>query len=237
MDSLITGITVCNNTKDLMKRAYDSVRKFHPNMKIIIIDGSNDTDPCYSYVSSLISEKTMCLQVEYNIGHGRGMCAGIHYSETPYVLIFDSDIEMLKSPVHGMLEMMEDDTFGVGYCETTGYDGYDYGVNAHHHQEPGMKYLHPYFHLLQVKEYRKYYPYVHHGAPCFLTMMDIHKRGLSDKVIKEFPGLGHSTGKGYSWTSAPREYIRHDIAGTRTARRIKNLSEIEGAWERYEGQI
>ena len=134
MNSLVTGITVCCNTKDLLKRAYQSVREQHPTMEIIIVDGSEEKDPCYEYVRSLSNVNTKVVQVGYNIGHGRGMCVGIHYAETPFALIFDSDIEMIKSPVQGMLDLMEDDTYGVGYFEHTGFDGYDYGVNPHHHK-------------------------------------------------------------------------------------------------------
>jgi hypothetical protein len=220
----ITGITVCSNTKELVKRAYESVRTFHPMMRIIIIDGSDKLDPCFQYVSSLASEKTIVIQPGYNIGHGRGMCVGIYYAETPYALIFDSDIEMKKSPVQGMLVMMEDDTFGVGFFEKTGFDGFNYGVHQHHLQEPGVKYLHPYFQLLQIKNYKKFHPYVHHGAPCFLTMNDIHRKGLSDKILKEFPGLGHTRDGVY------RKYIRHDVAGTRIKRINNNQIEIEGRW-------
>jgi hypothetical protein len=236
-DHLITGITVCSNTLDLIRCSYDSVRKFHPEMKIIIIDGSDEKDACYEFVSSLASKNTFPIQVGYNIGHGRGMCVGVHYTETPFALIFDSDIKMLKSPVQKMFDMMEEDTFGVGYTEFCGLDGFEYGVHPHHKLEPKIKYLHPYFHLLQIKNYRKFYPYVHHGAPSFLTMVDIHKKGLSDKIIKEFPGLGHSTGIGYTWESSPREYVRHDIAGTRRSRISKGQKSIEGSWETNKGQV
>jgi hypothetical protein len=206
-------------------------------MKIIIVDGSDSDDDCYRYVESLESENTIPIQVGYNIGHGRGMCLGLHYTKTPYVLFFDSDIEMFKSPVAGMLEMMDENTFGVGYIEPVGLDGFNYGVHPNHINEPAIKYLHPYFQLIQVKEYQKFYPYVHHGAPCFLTMLQIYKMGLSDKILKDFPGLGHSAGKGATWVGEPRVYIRHDVSGTRTPRRESNLKEIEGIWEYYKGQI
>ena len=92
--------------------------------------------------------------------------------------------------------------------------------------------LHPYFHLINITNYRKYHPYVHHGAPCYLTCRDIHERGLTDKVIKEFPGLGHSSGKGWVWEGKPRRYIRHDTAGTRIERTKRGMGEIEGNWVR-----
>ncbi|MDD5540159.1 MAG: glycosyltransferase family 2 protein [Candidatus Marinimicrobia bacterium] len=233
----ITGITVCQNTKDLMQRAYESVRRFHPDMPIIIIDGSDANDPCYFYTRSLQSNLTTVIQPGYNIGHGRGMCLGIDEAQTPYALIFDSDIEMLKSPVDAMFAMMESDTFGVGYIEKTGYDGYEYGANLIHEHQGWMRMLHPYFHLINIANYRKFHPYVHHGAPTYLTCFDIHKRGLSDKIIKEFPGLGHSSGKGWVWEGKPREFIRHDPAGTRSERVKRGLGEIEPGWVHNTGQV
>jgi len=222
---------VCWNTKELIEQAYNSVRKFHPDMPIIIIDGSDPGDPCASYVKDLASNITTVVSPRYNIGHGRGMCMGINQTKTKYALIFDSDIEMLKSPVDQMLKMMEEDTFGVGYIEKTGFDGFEYGARQKHKNEKWMPYLHPYFQLININNYRKFHPYVHHGAPCYLTMLDIYKRGLSDKLIKEFPGLGHSSGQGFNWKGEPREYIRHDTRGTRGFRVSRKLSEIEGKWE------
>lgn len=201
-------------------------------MPLIIVDGSDRTDPCYEYACSLASDITTVAVANYNIGHGRGMDAAIRMCKTRFALIFDSDIEMLKSPVEAMLAMMSPDTYGVGYLEKTGYDGYEYGAQPHHRHQGFMYMLHPYFQLLQVSEYHKFHPYVHHGAPCFKAALDIHTKGLTAQIIKEFPGLGHSSGKGWCWTGAPREFIRHDPAGTRHARSAKGLPEIEGRWER-----
>lgn len=227
----ITGITVVQDTKDLIECAYNSVRKFHPDMPIVIIDGSAPADPCASYVKSLASDVTTVVSLGYNIGHGRGMCKGIDLVKTPYALMFDSDIEMLKSPVQAMCEMMEEDTFGIGYIEgKTAHDGFEWGWPRHNTPGEWMSYLHPFFQLINIRNYRKFYPYVHHGAPCYLTMLDIHKRGLSDKILKEFPGLGHSSGKGLNWTGMPREHIRHDPGSTSKARTGEAPRGIEGGW-------
>lgn len=233
----ITGIVVCHNTRDLMKRAYESIRKFHPDMPIIIVDGSDKNDPCAEYVRTLRSQNTTVMQPGYNIGHGRGMCLAIDMAKTPYALIFDSDIEMLESPVDEMLAMMEPDTFGIGYLEKTGFDGYEYGAHGHHKDQGWMPMLHPYFHLLNIAVYRRFHPYVHHGAPCYLTALDIYKRGLSDKIIKEFPELGHTSGKGWNWVGKPSRWIRHDVAGTRNERTKRGLGEIEGDWVLNRGLV
>lgn len=234
----ITGITVVQDTKDLIERAYNSIRRFHPDMPIIIIDGSTPSDPCASYVKSLASDVTTVVSLGYNIGHGRGMCMGIDKAKTPFALIFDSDIEMLKSPVQAMFEMMEEDTFGVGYIEEkTAFDGFEWGWPRHNTLGEWMSYLHPFFQLIDIRNYRKFYPYVHHGAPCYLTMLDIHKQGLSDKILKQFPGLGHSSGKGLNWTGIPREHIRHDPGSTIKARTGEKPRKIEGGWVINKGLV
>lgn len=229
---MVTGITVCYNSKELIQKAYESVRNFHPEMMIIIVDGSDERDDCRSYVRSLHSQYTTLLLAKNNIGHGRGMDLALKMVKTKYALVFDSDIVMHKSPVNKMLEMMEQDTYGVGYLEKTAYDGFEYGSKSHHFQQGFMYMLHPYFMLLQVSEYFKFHKFVHHGAPCFKAALDIHRSGLTSKIIKEFPGLGHSSGIGWNWKGEPREYIEHHTAGTRKLRRSKGLPEIEQGWER-----
>lgn len=218
MASDVTGITVCCNTKGLIEKAYNSVRRFHPEMPIVIIDGSDPKNPCAIYLQNLRSEKTEVILPRRNIGHGQGMCMGIDQAKTKYALIFDSDIEMLKSPISQMLGMMEDDTFGIGHICKTGFDGFGYRESPQHKKESWILYLHPYFQLINIRNYRKYHRYVHHGAPCYLTMVDIHKKALSKKILKKFPNLG--------------TYVKHYISGTRNERLKHGLDEIEKyGWE------
>jgi glycosyltransferase involved in cell wall biosynthesis len=231
IDDSITGICVSYNGKEILQRAIESIRKFHPKMKLIIIDGSDISNPCYEYICDIADKYTKVFHAENNIGHGRGLCAGIEYVETPYILIFDSDIEMLNSPLEEMLAMFEKDTYGVGYNEIADLGGHEWGSRKDKMKEGPMPYLHPYFCLIQKKEYLKYEPFCHHGAPAVNTMLDIYRRGLSDKVIKEFHGLGHSSGKGWVWEGTPKEYIKHDTRGTRDIRVKNRLPEIEGRWD------
>lgn len=200
-------------------------------MQLIIIDGSSPRDPCYKYVQSLASDVTTVGQYGYNIGHGRGMDAGLQMVKTRYTLVFDTDIEMLKSPLAKMLAMFDEDTYGVGYLELTAMDGFEYGAKPEHRGTEPMRMLHPYFMMLQTKRYFDFHPFVHHGAPCFKAARDIHRRGLTSKIIKEFPGLGHTSGRGWNWTAIEPEWVRHDTAGTRQLRIKRGLRDIEGRWE------
>src|SRR4030042_3171543 len=149
----ITAISVTHNTKDLFQAAYESFRKFHPYMQMIIIDGSDRNDLCYSYISSLASNLTTVGVCGYNLGHGRGMDAAIRMCRTRFALIFDSDVIFVKSPVQLMLDMMEEDTYGVGYTEKSGFDGYEYGAQPPHRNQGFVYMLHPSFHWLPIWEY------------------------------------------------------------------------------------
>jgi GT2 family glycosyltransferase len=230
----VTGITVTHNTKELIKNAYESIRKFYPEMLIIIVDGSDPADECRAYVESLTSPYTMLILCQNNIGHGRGMDLALRQVKTKYALVFDSDIVMIKSSVQQMLDMMEPDTYGVGYTEKTDMGGYEWGARPEHAADGFMYMLHPFFHLLQVSEYFKFHPYVHHGAPCFLAARDIHRQGLTDKIIKVLPGLGHTSGKGWCWSPVAPLWVIHNTAGTRNSRRNKGLSETVPDWQRTE---
>lgn len=235
----ITAVTVCWNLKSLMECSIGSIRKFYPELKILVIDGSDKDNPCYSYLDEL-ADHDCCIKIihtGYNIGHGRGMHLGIKHINTPYCLFFDSDIVMVKAPLEAMLDYMTNDTYGVGYSEIVAPDGHDYGVLPVHHvrKVPKVKYLHPMFQLIQVKEYKKFKPYIHHGAPCISAMLDIHKKGLSDIILKDFPGLGHVGRDGVSWKACKGEWIIHDVShfGATGRWRVENgLPHIEGEWER-----
>ena len=161
----VTFICIVHNTLELFKNCYESVRKFHPETLFIIVDGSDINDPCRAYVESLAGPYNMLMLAPDNLGHGRGMDLAISQVKTKYALIMDSDIIMVKSPVQEMIDMMEPDTYGVGYLEKTGLDGYEYVAHANHKNEDFMMMMHPFFHLLQISEYYKFAPYCHHGAP------------------------------------------------------------------------
>jgi GT2 family glycosyltransferase len=185
-------------------------------MPIIIIDGSDADNPCAAYVRELVSDVTIVIQPGYNIGHGRGMCLGIEKTKTRYALIFDSDIELLRPCVQDMLTMMEEDTFGVGDIDKK-VDFNRQDLNRGHGYIEGLgSYLQPYFQLIDIRNYKKFYPYVHHGAPCYLTMLDIHKRGLSGKILKQFSNI--------------HKAVKHNFGGTGT-------QHIERPWVTNEGFV
>lgn len=228
----VTAVMVTYNTERLAKRAYGSLRKFYPDMKAIIIDNSDRHDACAAYVRSLESDTTRVIKTKHNVGHGPGMHAGIRQAETKYALVFDSDVVILKDCVPLMLEKVDEDSFGVGkvvYVDINGDNGRPapaptnrramkyYRYYAYKSRSPKtftIPYLHPHFHLVDTKNYRKFRPYFHHGAPCLATMMDIHQRRMSKRLLVDFP---------------VEQFVRHDGRGTR---RTYPLDYRKDRWQR-----
>lgn len=201
-------------------------------MPLLIVDGSDRGSDCWAYAESLRGGFTRVDHVGWNIGHGRGMDYGISRVETQWLLIFDSDVVILESPLVQMLAMTDKETYGVGWVYEVGRDGFDYGTPNRGHTEP-IPYLHPYFMLLSTWQYRRFAPFVHHGAPCYKAMVDIYDRGLSARVLKHFTGLtGHTSGEGINWVGKPSRYVRHDFGGTRSNNKRNGQDEIIGVWQK-----
>jgi len=190
--SNVTGITVCCDTRVLLEKSLHSVRQFYPDMPIIIIDCSNPGNSCGPYARSLASALTTVISPGSNISHGPGMNLGIENAKTRYALMFDTDSELLEPCVGEMLAMMEEDTFGVGYLIPTLFSGFGtWYPNPPPAEKIWMPYLHPYFQLIDIQNYRKFPPYINSGAPCTPTMLAIYNQGLSDKILKQFRDMAN----------------------------------------------
>lgn len=191
----ITAVIVSFNREDLLRRAYESIRKFS-DMPVIIIDGSFANDPCDDYSRSLNSENTKVVNTAKNNGHGPGMDRGIKMADTDFVLLMDSDAYIKDGDIlESMLNLMESDTFGVGQVVQVNPDGTNVGED---YPDP-ISYLHPHFALINRDIYRKLPGFVHHGAPCLRTMEYINT--FKKFIIKDFPVA---------------DFIHHDGRGTRS---------------------
>jgi len=204
----ITALVVSYKAKESLKTAYISLRKFYPIIPLIIIEGSPDLHSCLLYSKSLERSDlhTVVYDMDYNIGHGRGMEVGICLSKTRYVLIFDSDIEIITPCIEKMLELFDDNVVAVGERYTMGIKGI---------RNVDVAYVHPWFHIIDREMYFKYFPYVHSGAPTHIHNADIYLRGHSENAYRDFP---------------VKKYVRHfkgqtrlindDIDGKKSERKV-----------------
>lgn len=225
----VTAIVVTYNSKELLQQTIVSLRQYYRSLPIILVDGSTPGNPCREFVESLNDTLITKIICNHNIGHGRGMCAGLEMCKTPYALLVDSDVIVREDILESMLKMMEPDTYGVGCLHNVGRDGEIFGTQKNH--KTPIPYLHPFFTLLNVANYRKYAPFVHHGAPCYKSMVDIFDKGLSKKVLKQFPGLHHCGGE-LDAGIGPGP-VEHRMQGTRKIAVAENGGGkgIEGDWQ------
>ena len=193
----LTAVVVNYNTPNLLKKAICSIRQYY-DFEIIVIDGSEipvQTDEKVYYFGE-------------NIGHGKGLNIGITLADTDKILLFDTDIVLKKPCIKEMLEMFDEDTYGVGEVNKV--------KSKHWGLEDGrlIPCLHPYFQIISKKQYLRFMPYVHSGAPTILTSMDLYTRGESWR-LKNFP---------------VKNYVEHNWCGTRAL--IEEVSD-----EHYKTQI
>jgi GT2 family glycosyltransferase len=204
IDELITGIVVNYCTPEI-KTAVNSIKKFYPKLKIIVIDGSPQMSEGYTACDELRSINTKIIHVEKNIGHGHGLNHGITFAKTDYILIFDSDIEMIRLCLNDMLhELSVKKCYGIGEIQITDENGFN--------KPQGIKYLHPYFALISREKYKEFSKFLHHGAPLIKTMNEIN--AVNQGLLLNFP---------------VKNYVRHDYKGTRKLNPVEFLQNWESA--------
>lgn len=174
----VSIIIVSYKTHALLKAAYESIRRFYPEIKVIIVDGSPIDTSCYKYAKSLRDANTKVYLLNKNIGHGPGMIMGIRHCTTKYFLLMDSDVEIQKPKVIERmkihLELIEECQpkyiiYGIGQVMTVN----ETGVNS----KEGMEYLHPHFALIKKQTYHKFRPIINHGAPMLSAMKSLRETG------------------------------------------------------------
>jgi len=202
-----TAIIVSYNTADLLRACYNSIRKFYPELPVIIIDGSHHANECFTYSKSIADKFTRVANVEFNIGHGPGMKLGIGMCQTNYFLLIDSDVTIDKA---GVIEGMEAthqskaDTLVYGCGKVVQVN--ETGNNV----DKGINYLHPYFALINKTAYLNHEPFINHGAPLIKTMLSI----FYPNILVSFP---------------VDEFVTHKGRGTRE---LKPKEFTPGYWDK-----
>ena len=197
----VTIVIVNYRTKHLVKNAYMSVRKFYPNILIILVDNGSQDDST-KYVEKLgKKEHTKAVLLPENIGHGPAMHIAIKSLHTKYVLTMDSDC-VIKSigAIEEMVRIADrKGLYAIGWKRWVDKVS---GVPKEWHLEkhPGKKfvaYIHPAFGLYNVEKYNQLKPAFHHGAPLLQNMVCANELSMG---VESFPVF---------------DYVKHLVAGTR----------------------
>lgn len=174
-------VSVHYKTPDLIYNQYNSVRKFYPEIKYEIIDGSDDGKKYFVDLEKK-DPNFVVRRFGYNIHHGPGMDYAIKNSSEEFLLILDSDVS-LKSP---LIEPMIEDFTGIskGLRIMINKDGVSLlQSNRTENQNFSYPYIHPYCMLIDRNKYISFKPFKKHGAPCIDFMMDVYEKGQSNQLI------------------------------------------------------
>ncbi|HEX2970076.1 MAG TPA: glycosyltransferase [Bacteroidales bacterium] len=196
---MITALTINYNTPELLERLLSSFRK-HYTIPYIIIDGSDSVN--YDKIIGFKKKyEVKIIHFPFNIHHGPGMAFGFKYIRTHQILLLDSDVIVIRAGfLEDLKEKLKSNAYGIGDIQIIN----ERGMNA----EEGIKYLHPACALLNRNMVLKFSLPILHGAPMINAMKEIHKRGLSDKL------LIHEQWITNDFRKPIKKFIIHDWQGT-----------------------
>ena len=203
--SSVTAIIVNFKTLNLVKQAYESLKKVYSLPLLLIDNGSRDASTDWVRDHGGIG-------LPKNIGHGPAMHFAIKQVTTPYFLTMDSDCVITQG---GFLEEM------LPFFE--GANAYAIGWQREAQRETGVpitwfterppkrnfvRYIHPVLSLYDRAKYNTLKPFNHHGAPVLQNMLDAEAHGYSVKgfsITKYTTHLGAGTRRMYNGSWNPKE--------------------------------
>lgn len=199
----VTMVTVNFKTLKLTRRAIQTFRQHYPDLPMIVYDNGSD-DLSTVYIAGLQNKDENCEAIldSKNRGHGPALHQLVRRVETPYVLLYDSDCEVLEG---GFIELMlaefdEDETlYAIGWLRHLNDNGvpFTWHVPPPKTKERFHPYVHPHCALLDVAKYKQLKGFIDHGSPGLFNMQDAVAKGFT---LKKFP---------------VKKYVKHWEAGTR----------------------
>lgn len=187
-------ISVNYRTPDLTERMIKSIRQFNQDIPLRIIDGSGlEWSENNCHLRSIMKEFKFNMTVfNHNIHHGPGMDWGIKSSENEWVLTIDSDQFIMKDVFE--YEIPENKFF-IGQKCIVNKDGFG-NEGQEINDEYNILYPHPRLCLIKVSEYKKYTPFILHGAPCISTWTEVNLKDVDSIHMIDFISEGYINNEG-----------------------------------------
>ncbi len=204
--SSVTAVVINFQTPDLTRRAVASLRRWYPDLPLLLIDnGSADDSP--SQLQALAGESaaaTTLLRNSRNLHHGPAMDQALHYLSTDEVFFLDSDCVIVKGGIlERLLEALHSDerTYAAGKRIFMNSRGFDVSPGPRSHP-----YVRPICMVLRRRTYLALPPFRRHGAPCLHNMRAAVATGLhlahvpvEEYVQHEGRGTAGRYGYGLGW--------------------------------------
>ena len=222
VDQISAAVLFCN-TKHLIPISIGSFREFYPNMKLLVVDNSDDgicTPALKKYIQD--DPHAIIFKTEKNLGHGIGADLCIRKSLGKYVYIFESDVAMLKPGlIETMLELMNSEVYGIGRLDLCTYKTTDF-VDENYTGKKMMR-LWIFAALMNKHQYLKFPGFDSdkgtNANPVMAAMRKIEDSGCSKSLLVHFD---------------TEQYVRHLYGGTRLKIGIPDLPDYKNIEGKYD---
>ena len=213
VDLPVTVVIINYKTPDLLQHAIASLRRFYPAVHLLVIDnGSKDrhSDSIMQQWKERYPGKTDLVFNERNIHHGPAIDQAVHHVSSPFLLLFDSDCELLAGGlIERMLECAESSlTYAVGkrtWMDRRGFDLPEESTDA-------IPYIRPICMLIRRDTYLTLAKGQRHGAPLLANMRDaaLHGYRVIDFPIEQFVNhLGRGTASRFGYQLGWKGKLNH----------------------------
>lgn len=204
--SSVTAVVINFQTPDLTRRAVASLRRWYPDLPLLLIDNGSKDDSS-TRLHALAGESTATttlLRNSRNLHHGPAMDQALHCLSTDEVFFLDSDCVIVKEGIlERLLEALHSDgrAYAAGKRIFMNSRGFDVAPGPRAHP-----YIRPICMLLRRRTYLTLPPFRRHGAPCLHNMRAAVAAGLrlahvpvEEYVQHEGRGTAGRYGYGLGW--------------------------------------
>ncbi len=202
----VTAVIINYQTPDLTGRAVASLRRWYPELPLLLVDnGSADDSP--SILRALVVSSaglTTLICNARNVHHGPAMDQAMRRLSTDEVFFLDSDCVIVRG---GILELLrealhaDERTYAAGKRICMNSRGFDVAPGPQAHP-----YIRPICMLIRRPPYLLLPPFRRHGAPCLENMRAATGAGfllahvpVDDYVVHEGRGTAGRFGYGLGW--------------------------------------
>lgn len=109
LENNVTALIKAFKRPHAVKNLYESIRNFYPNLKIVIVDDSEE-----AMDQSIFDENVNYIHTEFDIGLSAGRNLGIKNIDTKYFLLLDDDFLFIEdTKIEKMYDILENKGFDI----------------------------------------------------------------------------------------------------------------------------
>ena len=186
-DTLAVTVVIINyKTPELLDQALGSMRKFYPAIQVLLIDNGSCDEKNPGVMMdwrSRFPQQTELLFNSHNLHHGPAIDQAMHHATSPFVLLLDSDCEVLRGGfIEEMVQLAVTSPlhYAVGkrvWMDRRGFDLPSATAGA-------IPYVRPICILIRRATYLTLPKAKRHGAPLLANMREAARRGF---LLVDFP--------------------------------------------------